>query len=585
MYLIYFAGFGSSAVVYYATYRPNGREIAIKMIDLERFERNQIDELRKEIQVMSLCRHPNLLPIYAAFVVLNKLWILTPFLKGGSCLDILKNNAPDGLEETFVASVLYQALHGLDYLHRNNLIHRDIKAGNLILDADGQVYLADFGVSASLMDDGERKGIRKTFVGTPCWMAPEVMEMNRGYDYKADIWSLGITALELANGSAPFAKFPPMKVIYLTLSSNPPTLDRTKTKHKYSKQFKELIDLCLQRDPAKRPSAEALLRHPFFKQSKKKTFVADFLEKLSPSKNGEKLQPESSEVGAQQEANKTKESGVQTTSTSWNFSDMEENPVHDEGPSDGNADENGEIEDHLTQRLHNYVQRKKSNANKEIATDDTGKHRNSRLHKPTSPRSVPDVGTASASGLRKSRFIVDDENDGKLSVAGTKSSLGISKSTSLSSPSSSSSTDSEGGVGSEVRKGRFFVSESGQTTRESAASPLMPVIDTLIQRQSSKIGRFTLNPEEDQAGTSSVGYKVQLKYLEPNELDYAVVSKKDLEALVESNNQLKFQLDELQKDSEEKTKNPLLLLKDLEESLKSCLVSSSSSSSNRDNPA
>ncbi len=109
----------------------------------------------------------------------------------------------------------------------------------------------------------------------------------------------------------------------------------------------------------------------------------------------------------------------------------------------------------------------------------------------------------------------------------------------------------------------------------------MPVIDTLIQRQSSKIGRFILNPEEDQAGTSSVGYKVQLKYLEPNELDYAVVSKKDLEALVESNNQLKFQLDELQKDNEEKTKNPLLLLKDLEESLKSCLVSSS----NRDNPA
>ena len=98
------------------------------MIDLERFERDQIDELRKEIQVMSLCRHSNLLPIYAAFVVQNKLWILTPFLRGGSCLDILKNYASEGLEEIFIASVMYQALHGLEYLHRNNLIHSDIKA-------------------------------------------------------------------------------------------------------------------------------------------------------------------------------------------------------------------------------------------------------------------------------------------------------------------------------------------------------------------------------------------------------------------------------------------------------------------------
>lgn len=271
------AGFGSSAIVYHTTYTPLNCPVSVKMIDLDHFERNQIDELRREIQVMTLCKHPNLLKIHASFVHKSKLWIVTPYLSGGSCLDIMKTGFRDGFEEVAIATILVQALQGLDYLHKNGHIHRDIKAGNLLVDADGTVQLADFGVSSSLMEDMERRGMRKTFVGTPCWMAPEVMEMTKGYDVKADIWSFGITALELAYGHAPFAKYPPMKVIYLTLSSAPPSLDRKRCRHKYSKTFKEMIDMCLQKDAARRPSAEQLLKHPFFRQAKKKSHLASTL--------------------------------------------------------------------------------------------------------------------------------------------------------------------------------------------------------------------------------------------------------------------------------------------------------------------
>ncbi|KAF9574422.1 hypothetical protein EC968_006582 [Mortierella alpina] len=275
-------GYGSSAVVYNAYYKPLNKRVAIKVIDLDMFERNQIDELRRETQVMALCKHPNVLRVNGAFVAESKLYIVTPYLSAGSCLDIMKTAYPDGFDEVSIATILKQALQGLDYLHKNGHIHRDVKAGNLLMDDDGSVLLADFGVSSSLMENGDRRGMRKTFVGTPCWMAPEVME-QAGYDYKADIWSFGITAIELATGHAPFAKYPPIKVLMLTLSNDPPTLDRDSTKHRYSKLLKEMIDCCLQKDPARRPSAEKLLGHSFFKQAKKKSYlVSGLLHNLPP---------------------------------------------------------------------------------------------------------------------------------------------------------------------------------------------------------------------------------------------------------------------------------------------------------------
>ncbi|KAI9304793.1 kinase-like domain-containing protein [Cunninghamella echinulata] len=262
-------GYGSSAIVYAAIYLPMKKWVALKMIDLDMFERNQIDELRRETALMALSKHPNVLKVYGSFVNGSKLYIITPYLSFGSCLDIMKTSFKDGFEEYVIATILKQALEGLVYLHKNGHIHRDVKAGNLLMDDQGTVLLADFGVSSSLSERGD---IRKTFVGTPCWMAPEVMEQD-GYDFKADIWSFGITAYELATGHAPFAKYPPLKVLKLTLSSEPPTLDDAHTKYNYSRVFKEMIELCLQKDPDQRPTAEKLLQHPFFKQAKKRDYL------------------------------------------------------------------------------------------------------------------------------------------------------------------------------------------------------------------------------------------------------------------------------------------------------------------------
>ncbi|KAK7393840.1 hypothetical protein VNO78_22404 [Psophocarpus tetragonolobus] len=253
-------GYGGTATVYRAIYLPFNQVVAVKCVDLDRCNIN-LDELRREAQSMRLIDHPNVVRAHCSFAVERSLWVVMPFMDQGSCLHLIKIAYNHGFQEDAIGSILKQTLKALHYLHHHGHIHRDVKAANILLDTNAAVKLAHFRLAA----DTHRS--TNTFPGPPSWMAPELLQPGNGYNSKADIWSFGITALELAHGHAPFSKYPPMKVLLMTIQNAPPGLDYDRDK-KFSKSFKEMVAMCLVKDQTKRPSAEKLLKHSFFKHAK-----------------------------------------------------------------------------------------------------------------------------------------------------------------------------------------------------------------------------------------------------------------------------------------------------------------------------
>ncbi|KAK4883119.1 hypothetical protein RN001_006438 [Aquatica leii] len=265
-------GDGAYGKVYKAQHKHNGQLAAAKMCRLDGDE--DLSDFMIEIDILSECKHPNVVELIEAFQKDQQLWMLIEYCDGGA-VDSIMTELEKPLNEYQIAYVCQNMCKGLLFLHKTHIIHRDLKAGNVLLTMAGGVKLADFGVSAKNKSTLQK---HDTFIGTPYWMAPEVVLCetfrDNPYDFKVDIWSMGITLIEFAQMEPPNHEMSPMRVLLKIQKSDPPKLEQPS---KWSKEFVDFIAKALIKDPQKRPTCEELLKHPFINCTLDSKSIRDLL--------------------------------------------------------------------------------------------------------------------------------------------------------------------------------------------------------------------------------------------------------------------------------------------------------------------
>eukprot|EP00013_Stygamoeba_regulata_P011760 CAMPEP_0177683942 /NCGR_PEP_ID=MMETSP0447-20121125/32127_1 /TAXON_ID=0 /ORGANISM="Stygamoeba regulata, Strain BSH-02190019" /LENGTH=447 /DNA_ID=CAMNT_0019193677 /DNA_START=204 /DNA_END=1543 /DNA_ORIENTATION=- len=250
-------GKGAFGTVYKGLFKPTGEEVAVKIC--QPLENEDIEDLMTEVALLKLCKSTHVVRLVGAYMKGDEIFMALEYCDGGSITSIF-----DYIEKPFseiqIAAIMRETLIGLQYLHSENIVHRDLKGDNILLNNTGSLKLVDFGVSALCKESRP-----KTFIGTPYFMAPEVISCkltSKPYSETVDIWSLAIVAIELADGKPPLRDIHPMKALLEIIKRPPPTLEHPK---EWSAEFNDFLKTCLKKNPADRPSASKLLQHPFIR--------------------------------------------------------------------------------------------------------------------------------------------------------------------------------------------------------------------------------------------------------------------------------------------------------------------------------
>ncbi|GFU16738.1 STE20-related kinase adapter protein alpha [Nephila pilipes] len=298
-------GLRDAATISAAQHIPTGQKIAVRRINLDSCPED-VTYVQKEILVTRQLRHENLLPYYCSFVYQNEVWAVMPLMTYGSTRDIMYSHFQDGLPELAIGLILKDALAALDYVHKRGYIHRSVKASHILISSSGRALLSGLRYSCNVINNGKWQNVIHSFppdsVTNLNWLSPELLEQNlMGYNAKSDVYSLGITACELANGIVPFAEMPPTQMLLEKLQGYHPRPLDARTYYdnddsqsqsnlgdayrmrQFSEAFHIFTELCLQRDPNRRPTADQLIRHLFIKQCKKSNIVLqDILAMVTP---------------------------------------------------------------------------------------------------------------------------------------------------------------------------------------------------------------------------------------------------------------------------------------------------------------